>query len=65
MSDCRRAQKAAEVLRANGFTVTPTQKAAASMARPGELAAVREVLRDKAISVEYMYAFISHAEGTA
>ena len=33
--------------------------------RPGGLAAAMEVLRDNAISVEYMYAFISRSEDTA
>ena len=55
------AGKAAEVLRADGFTVALTQVVAIGIDdRPG-----MEVLRDNAISVEYMYAFISRAEDTA
>ena len=60
------AEKAAEVLRADGFTVALTQVVAIGIDdRPGGLAAAMEVLRDNAISVEYMYAFISRAEDTA
>ena len=60
------AQKAADVLRAEGFTVALTQVVAIGIDdRPGGLAAAMEVLRDNEIRVEYMYAFISRAEDTA
>ena len=49
------AEKADEVLRADGFTVALTQVVAIGIDdRPGGLAAAMEVLRDNAISVEYM-----------
>ena len=60
------AQKAADVLKAEGFTVSLTKVVAIGIDdRPGGLAAAMEVLRDNAISVEYMYAFISRSEDTA
>ena len=60
------AQKAADVLRAEGFTVALTQVVAIGIDdRPGGLAAAMEVLRDNEISVEYMYAFISRDKGKA
>ena len=60
------AQKAADVLKAAGFTVSLTKVVAIGIDdRPGGLAAAIEVLRDNNISVEYMYAFISRSEDTA
>lgn len=60
------AQKAADVLKSEGFTVSLTKVVAIGIDdRPGGLAAAMEVLRDNAISVEYMYAFISRSEDTA
>lgn len=60
------AQKAADVLKADGFTVSLTKVVAIGIDdRPGGLAAAMEVLRDNNISVEYMYAFISRSEDTA
>ena len=60
------AQKAADVLKAEGFTVSLTKVVAIGIDdRPGGLAAAMEVLRDNAISVDYMYAFISRSEDTA
>lgn len=59
-------QKAADVLKADGFTVSLTKVVAIGIDdRPGGLAAAMEVLRDNNISVEYMYAFISRSEDTA
>ena len=60
------AQKAADVLKEDGFTVSLTKVVAIGIDdRPGGLAAAMEVLRDNEISVEYMYAFISRSEDTA
>ena len=60
------AQKEADVLKEDGFTVSLTKVVAIGIDdRPGGLAAAMEVLRDNEISVEYMYAFISRSEDTA
>ncbi len=60
------AQKASDVLKEDGFTVSLTKVVAIGIDdRPGGLAAAMEVLRDNEISVEYMYAFISRSEDTA
>ena len=60
------AQKAADVLKEDGFTVSLTKVVAIGIDdRPGGLAAAMEVLRDNEISVEYMYAFISRSEDIA
>ena len=60
------AQKAADVLKEDGFTVSLTKVVAIGIDdRPGGLAAAMEVLRGNEISVEYMYAFISRSEDTA
>ena len=60
------AQKAADVLKEDGFTVSLTKVVAIGIDdRPGGLAAAMEVLRDNEISVEYMYAIISRSEDTA
>ncbi|MHB8881207.1 MAG: ACT domain-containing protein [Thermodesulfovibrionales bacterium] len=52
-------EKAKSVLKENGFTVGKTEVIAVEVSdRPGGLAAILNVMRDTAINVEYMYAFI-------
>src|SRR5512144_857946 len=52
-------EKAKQVLKENGFTVGKTEVIAVEVSdRPGGLAAILNVMKDTAINVEYMYAFI-------
>lgn len=58
--------KALEILKEASYSVTLTNVIAAGVKdTPGGLADAMRVLYDNNISVEYMYAFISHAEDTA
>lgn len=52
-------EKAKEVLKNNGFTVGKTGVIAVEVPdRPGGLAGILNVLKEKGINVEYMYAFV-------
>lgn len=58
--------KAADVLRAAGFTVSLTRVIAANVEdRPGGFAAAMKALADAHLDVEYMYAFNSRVGGRA
>lgn len=58
--------KAVEVLKADGFTVSLTKVIAIGVEdKPGGLAKAMEILYNNSINVEYMYAFISRTEDKA
>jgi len=59
-------EKAKEVLKDNGFTVGKTEVVAVEVAdRPGGLATILNVMKENAINVEYMYAFVQKSGGNA
>ena len=59
-------QKAVEVLKESGYTVSLTNVVCIGISdTPGELANALTVLSDNDITVEYMYAFISRKENQA
>ncbi len=59
-------EKAAKVLKENGFTVARTSVVAAEVPdRPGGLAHILEVLGREGHNVEYMYAFVAKAGDSA
>lgn len=59
-------EKAEEVLKDNGFTVSRTNVIAIAVEdKPGGLAAALEILEREAIGIEYMYAFVGKAAGEA
>ena len=59
-------QKAKEVLKERGFTVSKTEVVAVEIPdRPGGLADLLQVLDADGINVEYMYAFVEHFEENA
>ena len=59
-------RKAEDVLREVGMTVSNTSVLMMGLSdRPGEFAKAMRVLADNAISVEYMYAFVSKDSGKA
>ena len=50
-----------DVLKENGFTVGKTEVLAAEVDdQPGGLNRILDILKDQAINVEYMYAYVSH-----
>ena len=52
-------EKAKSILKENGFTVGKTEVIAVEVPdRPGGLAGILEILGNKGINVEYMYAFV-------
>ena len=52
-------EKAKDVLKSNEFTVSKTEVVAVEVPdRPGGLAQILQTLQEKAINVEYMYAFV-------
>lgn len=58
--------KAYEVLKAAGFTVSTTDVIAVEVPdRPGGLADVLEVLQESNINIEYLYAFLQKASNAA
>ena len=58
--------KAVEVLRENGFTLSKTEVVAVEVPdRPGGLAKVLDLLEQKGINVEYMYAFLERSSDNA
>lgn len=58
--------KAAQVLRDNGFTVSETEVIAVEVQdEPGGLAAILKVLSDSGINVEYLYCFSGPEKGKA
>ncbi|MBV5338411.1 MAG: ACT domain-containing protein [Deltaproteobacteria bacterium] len=58
--------KAATVLKENGFTVSKTEVVAVEVPdRPGGLSTILQTLDQKAINVEYMYAFAERCGGNA
>ena len=59
-------EKAEEVLKENGFTVSCTSVIAiAVLDEPGGLAIALEVLDKESIGIEYMYAFVGKSSGDA
>ncbi|MFN3479223.1 MAG: ACT domain-containing protein [Thermodesulfovibrionales bacterium] len=59
-------EKAKEVLKKNGFTVGKTEVIAVEVPdRPGGLAGILNVLKDKGVNVEYMYAFVQKSKENA
>jgi len=60
------AEKAQQVLKEKGFTVSKTEVIAVEVPdRPGGLAAILQILDADLINVEYMYAFVERCEGNA
>ena len=58
--------KAKEVLKANGFTVSKTEVVALVVPdRPGGLAGILKILDAASINVEYMYAFVQRSGDNA
>jgi len=59
-------EKAEEILKQNGFTVSSTSVIAIGVQdRPGGLAKALEILDKESIGIEYMYAFVSKKEDEA
>lgn len=59
-------EKAENVLNANGFTVSAASVIAIGVQdKPGGLAMALDILRQKKIGIEYMYAFVSKKEDEA
>lgn len=59
-------EKAEEILKENGFTVSCTSVIAIAVAdEPGGLAVALEILAGESISIEYLYAFVGKAENEA
>lgn len=59
-------EKAKEVLRNNGFTVGKTEVVAVEVPDiPGGLAGILNVLKDRGVNVEYMYAFVQKSKENA
>lgn len=59
-------EKAYEVLKESGFTVSTTDVIAVEVAdNPGGLAAALEVLEKAGINIEYLYAFVQKASSAA
>jgi hypothetical protein len=59
-------QKAKEVLKAHGFTVSKTEVLAVAVPdRPGGLSQILNVLHTGGINVEYMYAFVQRSGDNA
>ncbi len=58
--------RAESALKEQGFTVSQTSVIGVGIEdRPGGLAEALDILREAGMDVEYMYAFVSHAEKTA
>ncbi|WP_417018941.1 ACT domain-containing protein, partial [Anaerotruncus massiliensis (ex Liu et al. 2021)] len=58
--------RAESALKEQGFTVSQTSVIGVGIEdRPGGLAEALNILREAGMDVEYMYAFVSHAEKTA
>lgn len=59
-------ERAKEILKKNGFTVGKTEVIAVEVPdRPGGLAGILNVLKEKGINVEYMYAFVQKSKENA
>lgn len=59
-------ERAKEVLKTNGFTVGKTEVIAVEVPdRPGGLAGILNVLKEKGVNVEYMYAFVQKSKENA
>jgi len=59
-------EKATDVLRNSGFTISQNEVVAVEMPdRSGGLAGILNALRSQNINVEYMYAFVQKSEGNA
>ena len=59
-------EKAIEVLRADGITVTKTRVIGVALAdEPGALSKVLTILNNAGIALEYAYAFITHSKSNA
>lgn len=63
MNDTERAK---QVLKDNGFTVGKTEVIAIEVPdRPGGLAGILDVLKERGVNVEYMYAFVQKSKENA
>lgn len=59
-------EKAKQILRDNGFTVGKTEVVAVEVPdRPGGLAGILNILKERGINVEYMYAFVQKSRENA
>lgn len=59
-------ERAKEILKKNGFTVGKTEVIAVEVPdRPGGLAGILNVLKEKGVNVEYMYAFVQKSKENA
>jgi hypothetical protein len=59
-------ERAKEVLKENGFTVGKTEVIAVEVPdRPGGLAGILDILKERGINVEYMYAFVQKSKENA
>lgn len=59
-------ERAKEVLKEKGFTVGKTEVIAVEVPdRPGGLAGILNVLKEKGVNVEYMYAFVQKSKENA
>lgn len=59
-------ERAKEILKQNGFTVGKTEVIAVEVPdRPGGLAGILNVLKEKGVNVEYMYAFVQKSKENA
>lgn len=59
-------ERAKQVLKDNGFTVGKTEVIAVEVPdRPGGLAGILDVLKERGVNVEYMYAFVQKSKENA
>lgn len=59
-------EKAKEVLKEKGFTVGKTEVVAVEVSdKPGGLAHILNIMKDRSINVEYMYAFVQKSGSNA
>lgn len=59
-------ERAKQVLKDNGFTVGKTEVIAVEVPdRPGGLAGILNVLKERGVNVEYMYAFVQKSKENA
>lgn len=59
-------ERAKEILKKNGFTVGKTEVIAVEVPdRPGGLAGILNVLKERGVNVEYMYAFVQKSKENA
>lgn len=59
-------ERAKQILKDNGFTVGKTEVIAVEVPdRPGGLAGILDVLKERGVNVEYMYAFVQKSKENA